>query len=484
VTASAFANRVRGTLLGTLVMAAALWGSAVGLLAARLSVFLGVACGCLTAAVVLWRGRHVWSIQRVALWVEEQVPALQYALVTAVDPQYAGRERVADVPMPSGPLYRHAIMRALAPPVVALIVAALLPPAGRMRHALTDRGAPADLGSRLAPLQVRVTPPGYAHVPPRTMADPTTIAGLVGSQVAVEGPRGWHSAFAMPSAPTVERLVDRQFTRVVVLQPILDAPPTVALTTPRRDSVVRAPVTGTLTLVADAWDDIGLSNGYFEYLITSGEEDAGGVKGREGRTRAVTFPDAKTGTLRAVLHLDSLGLAGGDLVSVRAVVFDDNTLSGPGKGVSETRSIRVLTRQAYDSLALEGAPPEGVDTVDKVEIGNRMYLRGRPPAIVVDVNAVRLRGTETPDVGIRTPGAALPTEWARFMAAVEVLRRSRAGVDSLAMMRVDAASPSLDSALDDALAALHAGTDATPALVRARRAILGPPTTSGALSVW
>ncbi|MFL5465893.1 MAG: hypothetical protein ACJ79N_02395, partial [Gemmatimonadaceae bacterium] len=38
--------------------------------------------GLLVAALLLWRRRHVVSTSRVALWIEERVPQLNYSLVT------------------------------------------------------------------------------------------------------------------------------------------------------------------------------------------------------------------------------------------------------------------------------------------------------------------------------------------------------------------------------------------------------------------
>jgi hypothetical protein len=479
MSAAAVAARVRVALVGAVGMAAALWGTAVALLAGRLDPRVGMVCGMAVAAAVLWRGRHAWSIPRVALWVEERHPTLQYAFVTAV-------ERGRDLPVAVGPVLGRALARAIGPALAAALFAvlfAVLLPQGPHRRGVESTAL--SVASRLTPLAVRITAPTYANVPVRTLTDPTTIPALVGSRIAIAGPHAWDTAFVMPASPTVERLIDRRFTRTIVLQPIADAPPTVVLTAPARDSVIKAPVRGTLNLNADASDDIGLANGYFEYLITSGQEESGGVKAREARTGQVAFDDAKHGAFRVRLRLDSLGVVGGDLLSVRAVVLDGNTVSGPGKGVSETRSIRILSQQAYDSLALEAAPPEGVDTADQVDVGNRLYLRGAPPLIVVDVNGVRLHGTGTPEVVRRTAGPALTTLWGRFARAVDLLHgASSAGMDSLAMIRADATDPALASALDDALAALHADRDPRSALLRARQAIIGSPTASGALSAW
>ena len=55
-----------------------------------------ISLGVVSAAVLLWRARGVASASRVALWVEERLPTLHYALVTAIDTgatkQTAGRE--------------------------------------------------------------------------------------------------------------------------------------------------------------------------------------------------------------------------------------------------------------------------------------------------------------------------------------------------------------------------------------------------------
>lgn len=468
MTAAAFVSRTRVVLVGTMVCVALLWGAAIGIL-------LGPVWGVAIVAVLLWRGRRAWSIQRVALWIEEQVPAFQYAVVTAVDPRYGARyETLPVAPHVPG---RTTMVRSIGFALLALAVAStmkVLRP-GFVPGGLRPAAATA-MANRLTALTVHVVPPAYVHGATRDLQDPTTVAALVGSRIEVEGQAGWRSAFTMPASPSVEHLTDRQYRRLLVLAPIVDAPPAVVLTRPSRDAVMKEPATGTLQLTAGATDDIGLATGYFEYLITSGDEETGGVKGRGGHTAQVAFRNTPSDTLRATLRLDSLGLAAGDLLSVRAVVFDGNTVTGPGKGVSETRSIRVLSRRAYDSLAVDAQPPEGVDTVDKVEIDHRLYLRGAPPAIVVDVDAVRLHGTDPTTLGQRTPGAPLPPSlWPRFQGAVALLGTSRsAAIDSLATLRIDTTDSTVDAALDDALAALHAGRDAAPGLLRARQVIVGP----------
>ncbi|MEO7084555.1 MAG: hypothetical protein ABI442_00745, partial [Gemmatimonadaceae bacterium] len=93
---------VRGVLATGIVVRAAVWGVAaavsliIGAAAADLlvalplplrHVLLGVAvvAGLCVAVSVFWRDRAVLSLNRVALWVEERVPSLEYQLVTAIE---------------------------------------------------------------------------------------------------------------------------------------------------------------------------------------------------------------------------------------------------------------------------------------------------------------------------------------------------------------------------------------------------------------
>jgi len=53
-----------------------------GTFALPISLILGLGA----MLVVLWRGRRVVSTSRVALWIEERLPRLHYALITAIEP--------------------------------------------------------------------------------------------------------------------------------------------------------------------------------------------------------------------------------------------------------------------------------------------------------------------------------------------------------------------------------------------------------------
>ena len=48
-------------------------------------IAIALASGLLVAGTLIWRSRHFASRHRVALWIEEHDPSLEYALVTAVE---------------------------------------------------------------------------------------------------------------------------------------------------------------------------------------------------------------------------------------------------------------------------------------------------------------------------------------------------------------------------------------------------------------
>lgn len=388
--------RVRAVLVGIVVARAALVGAAVALIgvAVRQQAGVDAIVGVIVALGVIWRSRRVVSMERVALWIEEGDPALRYALVTAVDARYPTHT----APPYAGSLLRRAVVRAIGPAVGALAVALVLALAARQwwsiqRVASGDRGGrAAEIASRLTPLVARVTPPEYSHQPEHELREPTSVSSLVGSDVVLSGPgdtnglrvaignkgiattisgRGWQATMVMPATATVVRLTDRGHDRTVVLTPIPDAPPTVELTAPARDSTMRV-AQGTLPLSARASDDIGLSDGYFEVIVTAGEEESGGVKGHTLAIARVSFANARTGTFGGGLVLDALHLNPGDVVSIRAIVRDGNTVSGPGVGTSDTRTFRLATKSEYDSVTVD---PTAMLPIDSTYMSQRLIVQ-------------------------------------------------------------------------------------------------------------
>jgi hypothetical protein len=122
----------------------------------------------------------------------------------------------------------------------------------------------------------------------------------------------------------------------------------------------------------------------------------------------------------------------------------------------------------------------------------RIYLRGRPAEVVVDLAKVRLAGDiDSASAGMRAPRARLSSaaarRAARLDAALLMLRVDpAAAVDSLALLRVDALleTPRLAAQLAEAVDSLRAGKDATTPLARARREAAGAPVVRAHASEW
>ena len=603
------------------------------------SFLFALVLGVATAAVLLWRGRYVASAGRVALWIEERLPRLHYALISAIEPGLAGDQRALEQAVATeniSSVTLAALRRAVLPAAGALILAAALlyvsPVSAFGRSTVFGGGRKNVSGavtaeSRLNGLKVEVVPPAYARQARRDLDDPASVRALVGSTIIVTGDGSssglsarladigqrvtaqgarWRAQLAMPEKPAALTLTDRSYEKVIVLEPQADEAPRVALVSPVRDTTVRVPQL-VVQLHAETTDDIALMTGYFEYLITSGSSEI--ITGRTVTTPPVNFGGARTGALDAILSLASLKLSQGDVVSVRAIVRDANTLSGPSIGTSETRTFRVARADEYDSVAVEaagplpidstatsqrmliamaeklvreqpkitrqelvkrsteigdledrirkrvheilfesqdlsgqkqqaGEPPAGIEemepadeitglknptltsaynslweavrslqiaepapalppmraalkALDRARLANRLYLRGMPPKIVVDIQRVRLTGKDKGISNVRTPRSfadSLRTRLsARFNAAIDLIQSQPArAIRDLALIQVDAISsfPGFAAALADAAGAMRTGRDATLPLLRARRAIDGSPEATPGLPVW
>lgn len=424
MTARGRVDGARAALAAGAVSAALLWGAAIATLAIALAgvadwivnlprpvreraVPVSAAAGAIVALAVLWRWRRTFSRQAVALWIEERLPTLRYALVTVLDPRWAGAVPELECIVAGarwGATVARAVARAAAPPLVLLVLAgaigAVLPAgivarinAPRPGDALArmPRGEVA-AGNRLVPIVATVTPPAYSGLRAETHEEPVSVAGLAASSVRLEGRGGpdgieaalgeaalavtggadrWRVIFAMPRRATAVRLRDGRAERIVVLEPRADSAPVVTLAAPARDTVLRTTAgAAPLRLVARATDDFGLAALWFEYIVSSGEGET--FTFRSGVVRRGPPRGARAASLEGSLRLDSLALKPGDIVHLRAVAVDGNLLTGPDTGVSETRTLRVPRSGEYDSVAVEGAPPPAVD---KSEVSQRMLIQ-------------------------------------------------------------------------------------------------------------
>jgi len=403
--------RISRVLLSTLACFVSVWAAAALLdtfvelsVTVRHLVLPGAA---FAASAILWLGRaqvRAVAVDRAALWIEERIPSLRYALVTAVDPLYQGRVPELDAQVDA---YRYddvargvvwTAVRVPAATVLGTCIVLLLLPRGSVGR--VARPAAGDALRRetssvshdpLATLVVVIEPPAYTALPSTTSDDPSSVRALVGSRVTLKGRRGsdgvyatvdsnrraaensdgrWQLSVTMPSAPAVLALVAGAHRRLLSLEPVADSAPAVLLVAPARDSILRRP-SGSLALSAELSDDHGLASSAFEYIVSSGSGESFTFK--SGTLGALEFAGARNvrGTISARLSIDALGMRAGDIVHVRAVARDRNTVSGPTLGVSETRTIRIARADEYDSVAVDAAPPP---EPEKNALSQRMLL--------------------------------------------------------------------------------------------------------------
>jgi hypothetical protein len=356
---------------------------------------LAIAAAMTTFCISIWRERFAWSRRRVALWIEERVPHLKYALVTLTDPCYADvalplalDAAVSQIRLHSF-LWARALRALIAPTLifaVAIVALALLPDGRRSTSIGTGPVASAAVPvlNRLLNLAATLTPPAYAGRPNETLSDFNTIEGLVGTEVVLTGHglaagigaklgevdipvagvgsaastegAGWRISFVLPQTAMALILTDRNYRRIVVLNPRPDEAPTVKLRQPASDTILVA-VSGSLTLEADLQDDIGLAEAHFEYIVSSGEGE-GNITSRAGTLGERRFDrNVLTAQLQNAVPYAWFKLKEGDQLSVRAVAVDGNTLSGPGKGYSEARIIRVAKKNERIDVNVNPAPP-------------------------------------------------------------------------------------------------------------------------------
>ena len=160
--------------------------------------------------------------------------------------------------------------------------------------------------------------------------------------------------------------------------------------------------------------------------------------------------------------------------------------------------------EAYNAMwdatrALQGGVPRdaiepmkrALAAIQRARSAERVYLRGTPPAAVIDLEKIRLIGTDSARFEARRSLNALPATERRL--AERVLRslallasRDSTAIDSLRIVRLDAlvSSPQLAAAIGDVVDALEHGTDATAALLRARRLALAPWRRSDGAALW
>lgn len=633
-------DRAQFRLASTVLLLAALYFLAAQTLTLALSQLAGTdvsavrwlarAAGMAAVVLVLWRWRWVRDPQRVALWLEERAPELQYALVTRVEPRHARHAVELDRVIASVPLVqrtRGSLGRSLVPAAIAaaLGLAAVMAASRAAADGIRTLTPPARAGAVLLPqpladLTVRIEPPRYSGQRTQVLREPDGIRALAGSRVTVEGSYpaadvegrlgdvplevsgdNWRLGFTMPAAPRALRLRHSATggERVLVVEPLEDAPPRVTLRLPVRDTLLRVPP-ASVTIAAEVSDDLGLATAVIEFMISSGQEET--YTARRGQVDPRRFAGERSGRLSGTLRSDVLRMGPGDVLSIRAIARDRNDVTGPGIGVSDTRTIRVARSDEYDSVSveamapmfgdsallsqrmilqltealvrempslpqasivaratalafdqerlrdrvhsvvfpghehadespMEGEPPDhaeppdpvnvdlkiayeamweagrelriaspatavppmrvAVDALDRARMANRVYLRGGVPRVVLDLDRVRLTGTERGVSAAREPrppaDTLLRSIAGRLMRlSSDTLRSPAARLNEVNEMRVVllTASPRAAAALAAAAQSLRAGRSAREEIATAARELGGAAVVRERLLPW
>ncbi len=154
--------------------------------------------------------------------------------------------------------------------------------------------------------------------------------------------------------------------------------------------------------------------------------------------------------------------------------------------------------EAYNAMwdagrALEQGDPHGaipamrraLEAIERSRAATRLYLRGRPPQVIVDLAKVRLTGKDTGQTLPRSRRLAVPTLSAQRDARLVAVALQMAGEsasqntarrpvrDSLLLLRAEALAddPPFAAALGRLLDAMSKGGDVTDAFVAARRVL-------------
>lgn len=390
----------------TVLLVALLWALAAALgMAAMMLVFNRFAgpglaafwpalpgiAALVSAGTIAWRARHLGSNERMALWLEEQVGGLDHLLVTAADSAASSPERHPELHRLAGEVNPVRVIGrtlrrwSVTPILVSAIAVGVVYLAGPLARLDTDAHSArtsrhSDVADRLAGVVVKVTPPEYSGLPSATLKSPESVAALVGSHLVIQGkgaaegvlirrdgsnatskpsPDGWVAELTMPPQPSILSLAADTSRRLIALLPILDSVPVVRLRLPADDTTYQAVPGGTLSIEASLSDDIGLESAQVEYMVTTGSEEDFQTRSTSGVRHVLA--GSRKGLLQEQLRFDTLRLAPGSVLHIRVVAFDRNTVTGPGKGISETRTLRIA--EPVDSTDAEATPPPPIDSM-------------------------------------------------------------------------------------------------------------------------
>lgn len=186
-------------------------------------------------------------------------------------------------------------------------------------------------------------------------------------------------------------------------------------------------------------------------------------------------------------HDHGVDLAGGKLSLSTNATTGMLEEGGDGPVIAINKPLLEAYNAMWDAgRALEQGDPHAaippmqraLAAIEAARAASRLYLRGRPPQVIVDIAKVRLTGKDTGRVVTRSAREAIVDGTsmldARLVRAAQLAPRDAiAARDSLILLRLDALTqaPPFAAALDRTLAQLARGGDATGAFVEARRVL-------------
>jgi hypothetical protein len=434
-----------------------------------------------------WRIAHPPAPRRFALLAEERIPELENRLITAFDvsvgdpESLVARAFVADAERRLAGIEVHGVspLRLGTPLLVlmtswalALAFALAFPTAareawGRWTHprdayeqrwrevrantlpAVAETPMPA-----FDEMRWRVTPPAYTGLgategrgdePLQALAgsrvrlrsaffdrwDAVRAIRIGGGQLAVHRDRGewwveWTQApgergLALEAVAHGEAVA----RRVVPVVVIPDRAPDVELTAPTQDLVL-AGAHGRVAVRATAADDYGIGDFDLAWSRTRGSGES--FQYVEGSWPFSSLSRGGNGASgERVLELDAMQLEPGDVIHVRAVARDRNTVTGPGESVSRTRVIRI-------------ARPEEMDQVN-TDVGFPMELPKDPllsqRMLLIRTERLNADRARIPAAQLRARAAEIASDQGRLRERVgeQIFTRATAGMQDQATER-------------------------------------------------
>jgi hypothetical protein len=222
-------------------------------------------------------------------------------------------------------------------------------------------------------------------------------------------------------------------------------------------------------------------------------DSAGRAARRAGRSaREIAAADSADSARAALLRAASAATGTGN--EILDFEGDETPVVAINRPLLEAYNAMWEASRALDQGETGKALPpmrRALEAIQRARQAERIYLRGKAPAVVVDLARVRLTGKEGGEANRRQPRAPLDPAAAgraeRLSQAIVLAGTSpAAAIDSLVLLRVEAleTAPSLAAAIGDALDAMRANRDATGLLSRARRVAEGAVRGTKGIGAW